>query len=228
MRTAHVRLVAALGLMLALVVSASPTLATPGDLSEDTIDQGYTKIYLNVDTAFTTPSQPVFMGIITIYDMVDEESAMQMVDGFVSGFEDDDEVSDLEVNEIEDLADDARTLSFTLEDGQPQSATVAREGDVVIMAITLGADTDQDLSLEMVTFVLESGPSDVAPEKDAEGIITGGWADAFPMGDDIPALEGADDFEVWDPLDESPEDLDMDGAKSLTDYQVHGSVHQVT
>lgn len=91
----------------------------------------------------------------------------------------------LTLQEVPNLGTEA--VGFSAE-GETVIWMVLARQDNVLVASFGGVSDEYGMAEPAVHHILEHGPSDTPAETDEDGVVTGGWADAFPQPEDIEGL----------------------------------------
>ncbi len=161
----------------------------------DGLELGYVQIYLNMDQIMSdTPTEFMLLATV-VFDMDSNESAEKAFDEFIESL--DEESSEVHTETLRRTGDEAQEIWYETDDATIH-LVVVREDDILLVSMSMNDPNEFDLPKQVVSFVLDAGPSDEDPVVDAEGVITGGWAEAFPQPDDIDALNGLEPAPVGD------------------------------
>lgn len=204
MRVPVLRLISIITLVLAGVLGGSGTATADDGFDFELIEQSYVRTYFDRSMMTSGSGDEPSAVIVVVLDMVDERAAIGQMETILKSMANEDEVASFTTAKVPDLGDAA--THYTVEyhnETEPQSGIVTRDGDVLIVVMTVGPGFEEDLPADIARFMIEKGPSDEKVEKDDNGNeLTGGWVAAFPTAADIPALEGIDENAVYDLLED--------------------------
>ena len=161
----------------AAIVESQPQMQPMSMLTQNYIDMS--------DEGMESDSLPQIV-LITVQEFDSPESAEI---AFASMSEGGPDQTGMTIEPIENLGDEAVFVNQEDQAGDHGATTIARDENVIVMAFVTGAPAELDISKDIVTHIIEAGPSDEPLSFDDEGVATGGWVDAFPQPDEIPGLE---------------------------------------
>lgn len=192
-------LLLALGFLLSIAVPAAAQ-SSEDNLNETiaSAKERYSRVYMkDAETASpgTVAQSPIeehlpAIGAFIIVSNSEEESE-QLFDFFIEMSEGD----GYTIEQIDDLGDEA-ALIVEPSPSIAENILLARDGDVITMAVSSVGGADVELLKAMVGFTLEHGPADEEPVIGEDGTATGGWAEAFPEPDEVEGLESYEAFPV--------------------------------
>lgn len=153
--------------------------------TENHIEMMYVQNYIDMSEEARESGTLPEIVMIYVQELETPEIAENAFEVFTSTWSGDVETT---TTEIDDLGDEAKFVESVDAGGDHGAWTVARHGDVIITAFVTGAPDAPEISQDIVRFIIEHGPSDQEVIVNADGVVTGGWADAFPQPEDIDGL----------------------------------------
>lgn len=157
------------------------------------------QIYMDFsDEALASDTRPE-----TVMIMLQEFESEEDADLAMAGFQINDmEVADMEVTEIEEIGESAFFLEQVDEGGDHGATIIVREGNLLLLVFVTGAPESPEIAQDIARYMVETGPSAEELSVDDNGIVTGGWADAFPAPDDVAGVAHFDPVPVMQIEDE--------------------------
>ena len=180
-------LVIALAMTFTGLISASAeTVYEQLDTALRTADEGYSRAYTPIESSPATPQSNAVPAMIAtvILVMPTEPDAENLFDLFIEMSEED----SYAVEGLENLGDEAALITdptSTIAD----TIVVVRSENTVVVGISGENAGDSDTLQNIISHILETGPSDEEYAVDENGMVTGGWSEAFPEPDDVEGLE---------------------------------------
>ena len=181
--------IASLLLAMVMTISFASAGAAQSDYEEyhdilNSATTSYSQQYFAIGQ-FEEPSDSVAwtLPVLTIglYQFDDEATAAEMMSYFESQTDGESIVG------IDDLGDNAFKISGETPNIY-QESIVAQSGATVFFSYSTPLNPNPGLGEELLRFMIEQGAGEGPVVVNADGTVTGGWAEAFPVVSDFPEL----------------------------------------